>query len=510
MGNNCCKKKVINETIINENGTLSKFCGEKELLFWEEVKDLGLVKISKFNKQNKLVEFNFSDLFMENFISVSRIMENYELEQNFFYFTSLYEITIALLDFISVIFTLKKKYGINKENFFLINFEKFYLTKEGNSHYYSKLVYIDEKLNDNFSCPEILYKEENNNMLSSFSVIEGEQSKSVQMLLTTINSSNVNYKSTMSIDLNSYFYSKCNDRYQYLKDNYSLENCNKFYAENIYNFVCRFLLKKVSICDQAIEHHFSNMKFLLRHVLNQYFKSGEKMNLQNLKMILSNFYLNNFEFGVLKDALEEKLKIQDGNRSLDKNIMDKIISFNQVGVSLIYGECDIDSDSILKTAHKISFINDHLLNSKFNVSQNTPNHNINSNPMICINCAYNIISKKSPDGRSNFISIQKFSEELTNKHFYVDLNFHLQYLCSYFESVENTKRLLEQHGQEIHIYRKNKHCVTFELIEWDEYQEEVLKNDIINLDFNVKNRVSQTRNSKLDRNSMIPSPKFNV
>jgi hypothetical protein len=381
--------------------------------------------------------------------------------------------------------------------------------KGSNSDYYSKLVYIDEKLNDNFSCPEILYKEETNNMLSSFSVIEGEQGKSMQMLLSTLNSSNANYKSTMSIDLNSYFYSKCNDRYQILKENYSLENCDKFYAENIYNFVCRFLLKKVTICHPTIEHDFNNMKFLLRHALNQYFKSGEKMNLQNLKMIMTNFYLNNFEFGVLKDAIEEKLNSQDGNRTLDKNTMDKIISFNQVGVNLIYGECDIDSESILKTAHKISFINDHLLHSKSNGSLITPNHSIHSNPMICINCAYNIISKKSPDGRPNFISIQKFSEELSKKHSYIDLNIILKYLCSYFESDEKTKSLLEQQGEEIQIYRKNKHCVTFELIEWDEYQEEVKKNEILNLDFNVKNRVSIKRNSQVDRSSILPSPKFN-
>jgi hypothetical protein len=334
----------------------------------------------------------------------------------------------------------------------------------------------------------------------------------MQMLLSTMNSTNVNYKNTMSIDLNSYFYSKCNDRYQTLKNNYSLAECEKFYTENISNFVSRFLIKKVSISRQNIEHDFSNLKFILRHGLNYFFKSKENMTLQNLKNVLTNFYVNNFEFGVIRETFEVLL----GSNG-DNYLMDKIISYNQAGICLIYGDCDIVSDTLDKTSHRICFINDTLvggsssnLNNSNAMSYSSKNkfktpggYNTNSTtimnntPSICINCSSSVIFKKAPEGRSNFISMDKFQEELNKKHSFIDLFKCMRYMCNYFGLNDDmTRKIIEEKGNEIHVYRKNKHCVIFELIHWDEYGEEVLNNEVLNMDFNVKNNVKTKKGEK--------------
>jgi len=111
MGNDCdCikKKAKLNDELMSENGTLTKICGEKELKFWNELLKLGFVQISNVNK--KSVVFAFSDFIFENYVSISQIMEYLITEQNFLYFITLYEITIAIVDFIQIIFMLKNKY----------------------------------------------------------------------------------------------------------------------------------------------------------------------------------------------------------------------------------------------------------------------------------------------------------------------------------------------------------------------------------------------------------------
>lgn len=496
MGNDCFKKKQnINETVVNDSGTLSKSCGEKELNFWMDMEKLKLVKISKFNKAKRIVEFNYSDLFIENFISFSQIMDYLITDQNFLYFIPIFEITIALIDFIQVIFTLKKKYQINKNDFFFINFEKFYLMKESDGErgsFYSRLVYLDEKLNDVYSCAEILYKEDSNNMLSSFSIIEDQNGKSMQMLLSNISSNHINYKATTSMDLNSFFYSKCNEKFQVLKNNYSLEKCEKFYTENIITFISRFLLKKVVMPSGEMEHDFGNLKYLLRHTLSHFFKTQEKITLQNLKMLLTNFYLNNFEFNVIREHIEEKILNTDGYN--DNLHMDKVVSFQQTGICLNYGDCDVVSDD-KSIQHRIVFINDYLNNGELNINKEH----------ICIKCASNVISKKAPEGRSTSLSLIKFEEEILKKHSFVDLIVFLKYMCIYFESNENTKLIMDERGDEIQVYRRNKTCVTFEFIHWDDYKEEVLINEVLNLDFNIKNQVSKSKKLASDKSLILPT-----
>jgi hypothetical protein len=492
MGNCCCfkKKHNINDEVVNENGTLIKICGEKELNFWNELQKLGFVQITNLNRNRKSVEFSYSNYIFENYISVSQIMEYLISEQNFLYFTTLFEITIAMVDFIQIIFMLKNKYGINKNDFFFINFEKFYLMKEDDLNY-SKLVYIDEKLNDNYACAEILFKEEGTNMLSSFSILE-ENGKSFQNMISNFNSSS-NFMSSFSINLNSYFYSKCNERFQKLKNNYSLSACEKFYAENIVNFVSRILVKKVIIPQADLEHDFINFKLIIRHTLSHFFKTEDKYSLQNVKMLLTNFYLNNYEYAVVKNNFEEK--VINSNNTI---FYDKVLSYRNSGIALLYGDCDVVSENIPKTAHKIVFTYDYI---------NNPNNNINTNNAhICIDCASSVIIKKSPDNIENVFNLHRLEEEIIKKHSFVDILYFLKYLCSYFESDEKTKKIFDESGENILIYKKNKYCVTFEMVKWDDHEQETSQNEILNLDFNVKNTI-QTKKVKnaTERVSLYPT-----
>src|SRR5690606_1104189 len=151
MGN-CCPKaqNVHNETVVKENGTISKKVTNNEIKFWEEMLKTNMIKVSNLTKAN--VEFNYSNLFIENYMSFTQILDNLVNEENFLYFITIYEMVIAIVDFLQVVFYYKKKHEIN--HFFLINFDKFYLEKT-KSKYYSKLVYLDSKINEHFNCPEI-------------------------------------------------------------------------------------------------------------------------------------------------------------------------------------------------------------------------------------------------------------------------------------------------------------------------------------------------------------------
>lgn len=484
MGNGCekCIKifgKNKQEQFINEDGKIKKRCSEKELNFWIELEKLSLVKISKILKSKKIIEFNYSDMFIENFISIGQIMEYLLTEQNYFYFLTIFELSIAIMDFLQVVINLKNKYEINKENFFFIDFNKIYLQKDG-SEFYTKFVYLDEKLNEAYTMPEIIHKDDRN-MLSMYSVLE-ENGKSYQMLLSTINTSNVNYKSTTSQDMNNFFYSNCNERYQKLRNNYSLNECNKFYAENLLNFVTKVLIKKTVIDYTNLKHDFDNFKYIFRHTLKAYFKNNE-LNLQNLKIILTNFYLNNFEFGNVKSSFEKKLNVKDSNVTNDLACMEKVLSFKQSGVKLMYGNCQFEYDDMAVTEHNVSFISD-----KKEIS-------------ICIDCINKIILKKVPEGRSSNTKIQNVEMELKKAFPFFEFKEYLKYYSSYFSSntlsTPSTKNTLDDLDEftDILIY-KRVNIIYFEIMEWDSEREEVKHTEILNLDLNVKNTINKSTNTK--------------
>lgn len=484
MGSNCCPKaQTERDTIVNDNGTITKKCTDQELKFWDELVKLKLVKISNISR--KTIEFNYSDLFMENYISLTQIMEYLVIDQNFLYFFPIFEMVLGIIDFLQIIFHLKKKYELN--NFFLLKFEKFFLQKCNGSQYYSKLVYLDSKLNDNFSLSEIIMKEDQN-LLSSFSVME--VGNSMQALLSTLNSTNMHNmpvgKSSYQLDINTYFFSKCNERYQSLKNNYSLEECEKFYAENILNFLSKFLFKKTSMAIQTLEHEFSNLKHIFRHTISYYFKNSENtLNLENLKAILTNFYLNNFEYNSLKENFN---KILSG-ATQDKLLLDKILSFQKADILVNHGDCDIIKTTGIEDEedHSIAFIYDKVIN--------------NIDYSVCLNCFKNIIIKKVPDSRSDMITYAQFEAEVVKRNSFINLRSNLKYFCSSF--IDNN--FLQSRVNDIYLYKRNKHCVSFEYIEWDEYREEVLKDEILNLDFIAKNNINKGK--KKNENSLLIAPK---
>jgi hypothetical protein len=114
MGNLCDKTKFQNEIIVKENGAILKKCREPEIKFWDELKNLNLTIVSSINNSKRTIEFNYPNLFLENYISIGQIVEYLIVEQNFFYFFTFYEILIAMIDFLQIIFGLKRKYGITQ------------------------------------------------------------------------------------------------------------------------------------------------------------------------------------------------------------------------------------------------------------------------------------------------------------------------------------------------------------------------------------------------------------
>ena len=350
MGNICCLR--LNKTIVKDNGVILKKCSKQDIQFWDELNKLKFVVTSEINISKRTVEFNYTNIFFENFISIGQIIEYLIVEQNFFYFFTIFEILIALIDFLQVIFALKNKLNINTDNFFMINFEKFYMMKDVKvSNHYSRLVYLDDKINDDYTLSELMYKDDINSGIMSFSI--DETGKSVQNFLSTMNTQN--FKSTVSIDLNSAFYSKSNERYSKLRANYTLDECQRFYAENFLNFILKFLLKRVNFIDSSLEHEYHNLKFILRNTMANVVKnSGQSFNLQVLKVALTNFYLNNSEFKNLKEKVD-RIHTQNLNSSLNKLIDFKLLSFQRAGIQISYGDCDIVFEGD-KNFHKICFI----------------------------------------------------------------------------------------------------------------------------------------------------------
>lgn len=378
MGNLCKHKlnKNNNITILEEDGRLKKILSPKEIQFWARLRDLELTKISQI--KNKAIYFNFSDLIYENFISLGAMMNSLVVNENFFLFNDLFEMTLAMIDFMQIIFYLKKIYEL--EHFFFINFNKFSLMRELNKNLFTKLIYLDHKLIDYYNSPEIVVKEDTN-LFSSFSFVNSvhtyknliatssstKQSMNASSNKTGI-STNLNtiYDNTLSnpnnpyeeigysMDMNSYFYSKCNERYRKLRENYSLDNCEYFYTECFITFLVKFLIKKTIICDSRLSHDFQNFKNKLKATLSFFLRHyNNKISLQKLKEILTNIYLNNYEYNLFRDKCEKLIINRDASNIA---LYDKILLQESLCIRLIYGECDISSDL---SKHNLSYIYDY-------------------------------------------------------------------------------------------------------------------------------------------------------
>jgi hypothetical protein len=465
MGN-CCDKKLQNPDIYTKpkSESVKKVFRENEIRFWEELESTKLIKIAKLTK--KTVEFNYSNLFIENYVSFSQMLERLFEEENFIYFPTIFEIVIAIIDFLQVILFYKQKHHL--DFFFLINFDKFYLEKTGGK-YFNKLVYLDSKLNEHYNNPEIIVKEDNN-LLSSFSMnmdLNGSgQPEQVQ-------SNGGNDIEASEVDANSYFYSKCNNRYQALKANFSVEECEKFYTENILNFITKFLMKKTTMTNGVnnLEHDFQNFKYIFRQTVSYYYKFENKyFNLQQLKYLMMNFYLNNSEFINIHNTITRLLE-NEGTK--DKELTEKIILFNKSDISLTHGECDIEST----TKHKIAFIFDKLAGKE--------------EYSFCSICLKDVILKMAPEGRDDMIPLTRFEEQLSNSN--INIGNYLSYFCL-------NSNIVTKH-EYVNIYKKNQNNITFEIVEWDEYKESVLNNEVLNLDFIAKTKVDKGDK----KNKLIPN-----
>jgi hypothetical protein len=166
--------------------------------------------------------------------------------------------------------------------------------------------------------------------------------------------------------------------------------------------------------------------------------------------------------------------------------MDKILAFNSANVDPIYGECDIELANS-ETTHSIAFTADQLVKKKeYNV---------------CLSCAKAILLKRIPSERANMINLNSLNEEIHKKKLIVDLSYYLKYFCFAFNN--NEDRVSEKDLDEVNVFMKNRNLISFERIEWDEYKEEVLKNEVLNLDVRIKNNMNKRDTKKAS--IMIPN-----
>jgi hypothetical protein len=473
-----CDKKTQDPNAYTKQSNEKKVFRENEIRFWEELESTKLIKIAKLTK--KTVEFNYSNLFIENYVSVSQILERLFEEENFIYFPCIFEIVIAIIDFLQIVLHYKQKHHL--DYFFLINFDKFYLEKTSGK-YFNRLVYLESKLNEHYNAPEIIVKEDNN-LMSSFSMsLDPGMNTSVGLLSHQNNNNNGAdslYDATQTdIDANSYFYSKCNNRYHALRANFSLEECEKFYAENILNFLTKFLMKKTSMANGAnnLEHDFQNFKYIFRQTISYYYKFENKyFNLQQLKTLMMNFYLNNSEFTNIKTSITRLIEDDNGR---DKELTEKIILFNKSDICLTHGDCDIQKTD--KCTHKIAFMYDKIVRKE--------------EYSFCCNCLKELIMQMAPEGRDDMIPLTRFEEQLA-KNANINIGAYFIYFC--------LNSSLEAKREYVNIYKKNQNNLTFEIVEWDEYKETVLSNEILNLDF-----IAKTKVDKVDKknNKLIPNKK---
>lgn len=419
MGNICCNKSLELEPSISANSTINpsfksykskgkvlentnelkniniKQCQTNgEYKVWEQLYDFKLVKIAKLDPIKQQVFFDFSEIAYEETITLVKLVDLIDKEDNILFLPHIFEVLIAIIDFIQLTLQVKLENGV--KDFFIIQFNKFILTKIDGEH---KLKYTCPSLNDPYNRDDLNFRHDN--LMSSFSINEGsksfgnylngfsnnltamnqnycnEQSNftnnlnnytnansnyednykflvNSQNINTTYNnitqnfnniqvsSSPFNVKSKAKnstigeIDINSYFYTKSADFYRFLKlRNFDFDEFEFFYSEAILNFINRFLLKKIStiLISEALTNEIKNFKNIIRSCFKELKK--EKLTLSKLKEFLCSLLYNNHEFGLMINRFNDFI---NKNESIEY-IYNKLLDYKKINLNFVYGNC---------------------------------------------------------------------------------------------------------------------------------------------------------------------------
>lgn len=144
-------------------------------------------------------------------------------------------------------------------------------------------------------------------------------------------------------------------------------------------------------------------------------------------------------------------------------------AFKNADILIKYGECDVSTGD----NHKFTLIYDKLVN--------------NEEYSICLDCAKNVLFKKVPESREGMISYESFADGVKKKINILELDKYIKYFCCN-PAMNKVKS--------VNVYKRNKHSIAFEIIEWDEYKEQVMNNEILNIDYIAKTRVDNFKKKK--------------
>ena len=506
MGNLCDKSKQKDlskneeptREVIDRNGVISKECkGNSEYYFWKELNEYELIRISTEEK-SQTVKFDFSSqLIFEDMISLSQLIDKLDSEKNYFFFSKIMEILIAIVDFLQVVVSLKKKYNLNK--FFLVYFNKFFLYKTDIA--YDKLFYLCTKLNEHYNPPEMIYKEDN--LISSFSM--NDSSKAYKKLIKQINedqnennltNSNTRMLNTIkqfehevNIEINKLFYSKCENMYKELRDHVTFDKIENFYSCAIINFINRYLLKITDANNFDVNNAFRYVKNTYRQIFKE-FGLKKIIKLQDLKQMLVSVYFNSSDMMNFKQKTRNLLECNIFD-SIDHITAYFITEYKRINLLFEYGLCDVLNKKSEDDSHSFCFKFDNFLALKDDTKKETPK----DKNVVCISCMKELVFKRIHEGRERMISLKDLLEILTAKNSYIDIEIFLRYFCYNDNDIEYHAYLLNN-KEDIYLYKKNQSVVVFEYIFWDDYKDTVLKQEVLNYDYKIKSFLS----SKIKQN----------
>jgi hypothetical protein len=454
-----------------EKDVPEKICTKQEFAIWNELLDIGLVKLKNLNPKTQKIEFDYSEMDYHEATFFGQIIYMYDKMDNFLFFPQIFDCLIAIIDFIQVTLELKRKHSL--KSFFLIYFNKFVFLKDKDSH---KLKYICSKLNEPFNEPELLFKHDK--IISSMSMYDS--SKSFLNMMTQTSRITTNDEP----DLNSYFYSKSKDLYSDLRNNnqFNFNEFEYFYSDIIMNFINRFMLKKTSISIKELNHDFTQIKKLLRSCFKELRK--EKIGLQQLKEFLVSVIINNYDMRVLIHKMNKLLV----NKETDQ-LYSQIMEYKRLDFKLQYGDCKTTSTK----GHNFSFIYDKIMDKR-------------KDP-ICIKCGWELIFKKVK--KDEKMPLNELEDEIKkNKNLDLDFFYYLKYGCfilpvfspanensnneSQLEKVSIIRETLKKDyidifnkkKSEIRVSKKQEFSLIFELVFYDDEDRELF--DSLGFDIKIK------------------------
>lgn len=490
MGPQCVKlQQDKNNGIINQMDKILRIdnLSSSDITFWNELKTTNFFIIEKISKTS--VEFKNNAIQLENIISFAQVFIYFLTDQNFFFLIPIIEITLSIIDFIEILLKIKEKY--NKNFFSLIYFDKLFLMRD-EDNVFSRLVYLDDKINEPFNLPEIIINEDKNFFNSiTGSMIEGSNMKLVSAIALQ---KKTNEDTSQQVDFNSYFYSDSKEQYKKLKSTFSYEEFDSFYSNCILYFIQGVLFKKTEVNEQVFSTAFFNLKTRIRLTFKKTFLENQlgPLSLKKIKYILTNFYLNSNEFLIFKslidkinpndyvNAVSNAMQFQINQTDKDE-ISIKLQEYSQYDIGIIYGNCCYKHPNV--SNHSCQFIS------------SKPNNG------ICLQCVHMVMTEFFSDeqNQNDYFSLQEFEDALVQA--YPKLQDNIKDILDYYCCALNSSikgEMSQINKTKLKIYRKDKQII-FDLNDINinsHSSNQFYIEDIINIDYKGKFHNESLKNKK--------------